>query len=50
MRMASSADSLEIVPVTPARPIPLHGLRKGYEMAGNARLRFLDMTERLRRA
>lgn len=41
-------EKLLIVPVTPPRPIPLHGLRKGYVMAGNAWLRFLDMTDRLR--
>lgn len=41
-------EKLLIVPVTPPRPIPLNGLRKGYVMAGNAWLRFLDMTDRLR--
>jgi glycine/D-amino acid oxidase-like deaminating enzyme len=38
---------LPLVPATPASPIPFHGLRKAYVAAGNAWLRFLDLTGRM---
>jgi glycine/D-amino acid oxidase-like deaminating enzyme len=42
------AETLPLVPTTTPQPIPFHHLRSAYVMAGNAWLRFLDMTDRLR--
>jgi glycine/D-amino acid oxidase-like deaminating enzyme len=40
--------TLPLVPVTAPAPIPLHAFRKAYVAAGNAWLRALDLTDRLK--